>query len=157
MLIAVVMTTNIIAQDVSYIYKALAPEGCTVSYNVSINDSISSIIVTVSSDRMSFLPNPTMKIRTFGNEVIELEGVELNNRSSSGGVVTGNIVIPYTEIYTMAMFPVSPEQLEKIGEGIAKIRISLVPMNHERTFKKDLIGKKIYQLYLQALKDYDNF
>jgi hypothetical protein len=30
----------------------------------------------------------------------------------------------------------------------------MTPMNHERTFKKDKIGKKLYQFYLKVkLKD----
>jgi len=30
-------------------------------------------------------------------------------------------------------------------------------MNHERAFKKDKIGKKLYQLYLKEKQKYENF
>lgn len=33
----------------------------------------------------------------------------------------------------------------------------MTPMNHERTFKKDKIGKKLYQFYLKEKQKYENF
>ena len=45
-----------------------------------------------------------------------------------------------------------------IGNGsVAKIRLSMTPMNHERTFKKDKIGKKLYQFYLKEKQKDENF
>ena len=70
---------------------------------------------------------------------------------------SGNIIIPVTEISSTAQFKVSPKQFESIKSGIAKIRLDMTPMNHERTFKKDKIGKKLYQFYLKAKSQDDNF
>ena len=33
----------------------------------------------------------------------------------------------------------------------------MTPMNHERTFKKDKIEKKLYQFYLKEKQKYENF
>jgi len=44
-----------------------------------------------------------------------------------------------------------------LNEGVAKIRLSMTPMNHERTFKKDKIGKKLYQFYLKEKQKDENF
>ena len=41
--------------------------------------------------------------------------------------------------------------------AVAKIRLSMTPMNHERTFKKDKIGKKLYQSYLNKKQEDENF
>jgi hypothetical protein len=150
-------TCNLTAQTVSYTYKALAAKGCTMKYNVAKQDSSYYIIATVSSDRMRFLNNPTMKIRTFNDDVLTLTGVALGDGSKSTGIVSGNIVIPITSIISTAQFKITPEQFEKIGSGISKIRLSMTPMNHERTFKKDKIGRKLYKFYLKVKESDDNF
>lgn len=135
------------AQAVGYTYKALAAEGCNMKYSVVKQDTMYSIVVTVRSDRMYFLCEPTMKIRTFSGRYLELKGTVIGNGSQSAGIISGNVVIPITEISSTAQFRITPQQFEILNEGVAKIRLSMTPMNHERTFKKDKIGKKLYQFY----------
>jgi len=89
-------------QTVGYTYKALAAEGCNMKYSVAKQDTLYSIIATVRSDRMKFLSNPTMKIRTFKGNLLELKGTVIGNGTESAGVVSGNIVIPITEINSTA-------------------------------------------------------
>lgn len=142
------------AQTVGYTYKALAAEGCNMKYSVAKQDTIYSIVATVRSDRMNFLSEPTMKIRTFSGNYLELKGAVIGNGSQSAGIISGNIVIPVTEISSTAQFQITPQQFEILNEGVAKIRLSMTPMNHERTFEKDKIGKKLYQFYQkEKLKD----
>ena len=62
------------AQTVGYTYKALAAEGCNMKYSVAKQDTMYSIVATVRSDRMNFLSEPTMKIRTFSGKYLELKG-----------------------------------------------------------------------------------
>ena len=151
------VSSNLTAQTVGYTYKALAAEGCTMKYSVAKQDTSYYIIATVRSDRMTFLSEPTMKVRTFNDEVITLTGTTIGNGSQSAGIVSGNIIIPVTEISSTAQFKVTPDQFESIKSGIAKVRLDMTPMNHERTFKKDKIGKKLYQFYLKAKSQDDNF
>ena len=157
LLFCVAMGFDVHAQTVGYTYKALAAEGCSMKYSVSKQDSIYSIIASVSSDRMHFLNEPTMKIRTFTGKYLELRGTVLGHGSQSAGVISGNIIIPITEISSMAQFRVTPQQFEILNEGVAKIRLSMTPMNHERIFKKDKIGKKLYQFYLKEKQKDENF
>ena len=145
------------AQTVGYTYKALAAEGCYMTYSVAKQGTEYSIVATVSSDRMTFLNEPTMKIKTFTGEYLELKGKVIGDRSQSAGLISGNIVIPVTEITSTAQFKITPQQLEVLNEGVAKIRLSMTPMNHERTFQKDKIGKKLYQFYLKEKKKDENF
>ena len=145
------------AQTVGYTYKALAAEGCYMKYSVAKQGTEYSIVATVSSDRMTFLNEPTMKIKTFTGEYVELKGKVIGDRSQSAGLVSGNIVIPVTEITSTAQFKITPQQLEVLNEGVAKIRLSMTPMNHERTFQKDKIGKKLYQFYLKEKKKDEDF
>jgi len=145
------------AQTVGYTYKALAAEGCNMKYSIAKQDSEYSIIATVSSDRMTFLNEPTMKIKTFTGEYLELKGKVIGDRSQSAGLISGNIVIPVTEITSTAQFKITPQQFEVLNKGVAKIRLSMTPMNHERTFQKDKIGKKLYQFYLKEKKKDEDF
>lgn len=145
------------AQTVGYTYKPLSAEGCNMKYSVAKQDTMYSIVATVRSDRMNFLSEPTMKIRTFSGKYLELKGTVIGNRSQSAGIVSGYVVIPVTEISSTAQFWITPQQFEILNEGVAKIRLSMTPMNHERTFKKDKIGKKLYQFYQQEKQKDENF
>lgn len=145
------------AQAVRYTYKALAAEGCNMKYSVVKQDTMYSIVATVSSDRMNFLGDPTMKIRTFSGKYLELKGSVIGNGSQSAGIISGNMVLPITEISSTAQFEITPQQFEILNEGVAKIRLSMTPMNHERTFKKDKIGKKLYQFYLKEKQKDEKF
>ena len=145
------------AQSVSYTYKPLAAEGCSVMYTVAKQDSSYYIVVSIKSDRFQFLKETTMMLRNFNNEVLKLEGKHISDGSETGGIVAGNMVIPVTELSTTAQFPITPEQMEFFSNGIAKIRITAIPMNHERTFKKDKIGKKLYTYLKKLTEDKDDF
>ena len=149
------LTVN--AQTIGYTYKALAAEGCNMKYSVAKQDTMYSIVATVRSDRMSFLSEPTMKIRTFSGKYLELKGTVIGNGSQSAGIISGNVVIPVTEISSTAQFRITPHQFEILNEGVAKIRLSMTPMNHERTFKKDKIGKKLYLSYQKEKQKDENF
>ena len=145
------------AQTVGYTYKALAAEGCNMKYSVAKQDTVYSIVATVRSDRMIFLSEPTMKIRTFSGKYLELKGTVIGHESQSAGIIRGKIVIPVTEINSTAQFWITPQQFKILNEGVAKIRLSMTPMNHERTFKKDKIGKKLYQFYQKEKQKDENF
>ena len=145
------------AQSVSYTYKPLAAEGCSVMYTVAKQDSSYYIVVSIKSDRFQFLKETTMMLRNFNNEVLKLEGKHIGDGSETGGIVAGNMVIPVTELSTTAQFPITPEQMEFFSNGIAKIRITAIPMNHERTFKKDKIGKKLYTYLKKLIEEKDDF
>lgn len=144
-------------QTVGYTHKPLAAEGCSMKYSVAKQDSLFYIIATVSSDRLNFLNNPTMKIRTTNGDVITLNGANISNGSKSAGIVIGNMVYPVTEINSTAQFAITPQEFEMIKDGIIKVRLSMSPMNHEKEFKKDKIGKKLYEFYLKEKSKEDDF
>ena len=159
LLFAIMLVWSVLtfAQSVSYSYRPLAAEGCSVRYSVAKQDSSYCIVVTIKSDRFQFLKETTMMLRNFNNEVLKLEGKHIGDGSETGGIVAGNMVIPVTELSTTAQFPITPEQMEFFSNGIAKIRITAIPMNHERTFKKDKIGKKLYTYLKKLTEDKDDF
>lgn len=143
------------AQTVGYSYRPLAAEGCSMKYSVTKQDTAYYIIATVKSDRLNFLKQSTMLLKTFDGEVLKLNGSQISSSSETAGIVSGNIVIPITSISSTAQFKISPQQFELLRKGVAKIRLSTIPIEHERTFAKDKIGKKLYQFFLKQ-KDKDN-
>ena len=98
-----------------------------------------------------------MKIKTFKGSVLTFSGKVIDNSSSSFGILSGSMMIPITGISSTAQFKVIPSEFEMLREGVAKIRLSMTPMNHERVFKKDKIGQKLYQLYLKVKSKEEDF
>jgi len=157
MLFFIRVSAHLYAQSVGYTYKPLAAEGCSMKYCVMKQDTTYYIVATVSSDRMKFLSEPTMKIRTFKDSVLTFTGKAIDNRSETAGFVTGNMIFPITEINSTAQFKVTPVEFGMLRDGIAKIRLSMIPMDHERIFKKDNLGKKLYKLYLNVKSKEEDF
>lgn len=145
------------SQTVSYTYKPLAAEGCSVTYTVARQDTAYYIMATIQSDRLIFMKESTMLVKNFDNEILELNGILINNGSESMGIVLNNTVIPVTSINSTALFSIIPEQFKFFRKGISKIKMSTIPIEHERTFKKDKIGKKLYQFFLRQKNKYSNF
>ena len=154
-IVLTMFSANINAQTVGYTYRPLAAEGCNMKYSVVKQDTAYYIIATVKSDRLNFLKESTMWLKTFDGEVIKLYGSQIGSGSETAGIVSGNIVLPVTEISSTAQFKISPQQFELLKKGVAKIRLSTIPIEHERTFAKDKIGKKLYQFFLKQ-KNKDN-
>ena len=128
------MGLETIAQTVEYSYRPLAAEGCNMKYSVTKQDTTFYIIATVRSDRLKFLKESTFLIKTFDGEIIKLKGDLIDNGSQSFGVMAGNVMLPVTEINSTAQFRISPYQFELIKNGIAKVRLSTIPIEHERIF-----------------------
>ncbi len=151
------------AQSVSYTHKPLAAEGCSVKYYVNKQDSLYFIIVQVESDRLTFGHEPTMLLKTFSGDIIKLSGHNLgaNSESAGGIVVNANtavpFVIPISQVKATSQFQVTEEQLALISKGISKVRISTVPIIHEKEFNKDKIGGKIYGLYEKCRDKFKDF
>ena len=146
-----------IAQTVGYSYRPLTAEGCNMKYSVAKQDTAFYIIVTVRSEHLKFLKESTFLIKTFDGEIIRLQGDLIDSGSESVGVLVGNIMLPVTEINSTVQFRITPNQFELIKNGIAKVRLSTIPIEHERIFKKDKIGKKLYKFYQNAKSKSDSF
>ena len=149
--------SNAMAQTVGYTYRPLAAEGCNMQYSIAQQNGEYFIIATVKSDRLTFLKESSFWLKTTDGEIIKLQGEVIGGGSESAGIVSGNIVIPVTEISSTAQFRISEEELEKLNQGIIKLRLSTTPIEHERTFKKDKIGKKLYQFYQKKKMKDDDF
>ena len=155
--ITMLFSVPTLAQTVGYTHKPLAAEGCSMNYSITKQEGKFYIIVTVKSDRLLFLQQSTFWLKTFEDDVIKLKGSSIGNGSESLGIVSGNIVIPVTEISSTAQFEISEEQLALLNKGISKVRLSTTPIEHEKNFKKDKIGKKLHQFYLRKKNQDESF
>lgn len=142
---------------VSYSHKILSVEGCEVSFSVVNQGSEYYVVTSVSSERLVLVENPIMMIRTFEDEVLTLNGSLVNNSSKTSNINIGGNVAHITHLVSIAQFAVTPEQFQMLRHGIAKIRLTMAPINHEKTFKKDEIGVELYRLYLKEKADAENF
>lgn len=145
------------AQTVGYNYRPLAAEGCNMKYSIARQGDDYYIVATVKSDRLTFLKESSFWLKTTDGEVIKLEGDVIGGGSESAGIVAGNMVIPVTEISSTAQFRINEEDLEKLNKGVIKVRLSTTPHEHERTFKKDKIGRKLYKFYQKKKSQLDDF
>ena len=153
----IIAFTQVSAQSVSYTYKPLAAQGCSVEYSAIWQEGSPYIVVAISSDRLVFNETPTMMIRTLNDELIKSEGKSITASTSQGGIIVSNVVVPVTGIRATAQFPITVEQIEMLQNGVAKVRISTIPLTHERTFKKDKIGKKLHSYFKKSAKLEENF
>lgn len=145
------------SKSVSYTHKALADEGCSVSYSALQQDGQLFIIVTVKSDRLVFNDAPTMMLKNFDGEILKLEGTNLQSQTKTSGVLIGSMVIPVSELNALAQFPVDATDIYFFKSGIAKVRLSTVPIVHEKTFSNDKIGRYLYSELLSAFSSESTF
>ncbi len=130
-------------------------KGGDVTYSIAKQKEDFFLVVTFSTDETRFMSDPKLLIRTFKNEVISLSGRSIGDGAKSFGVAVGNIVVPISKVVSTAQFPMSIDQLEKLNDGIKKIRIEVSPVNHEKEYKKDKFGAKLFKQYqiMRAQKD----
>lgn len=139
-----------IGQQVSYTHKAFAPDGCIVNYRVVMQDTTCYIEVNFQADLSKFTESPTMMVRTFTGEVFKLPGEKPSTEVLSEEVYRDGVLKTVTAFSSTVKFQANSSQMETLKNGIAKVRLSTEPYEHEKEFKKDKIGKPLYDLYVKA-------
>lgn len=142
---------------IGYMYKPLAAEGCSADFSVNKRDGVLYVYVRISSDRHQFVESPTMLLRNFDQDTASFMGTRLDPQSSTYGIVSGSVVIPVTSHFATAEFAIPEEKIPFFKSGIQKIRLTMVPINHEREFGKDEIGQPLYKKLLQENKKSEQF
>jgi hypothetical protein len=145
------------SKSVSYTHKPLAEEGCSVAYSALQQDGQLYIFVTVKSDRLIFNDTPSLMLKNFEGGVLTLEGVNLQSRTETSGMVISNVFVPISEVKAMAQFPVDATDIDFFKSGISKVRLSTVPIVHEKSFSSDKIGKYLYTGLLSAESSVHSF
>lgn len=137
------------AQKARYFHKLLSEEGCEVRLWASSTTEGKAIVVSMTANSIYLTGYPMMMLKTSDGDVLTLQGTQLGAGTSSyavGYVATSNFYampIYGSEVNSSAMFPITDEQIELLRKGISKIRLSTVPIVHEREFRRDKIGRKL--------------
>ena len=135
-----------------------------VDYNVKINvstenDSIFlSLIMTSASQKMT--DEPKLLLRLMDDTVISLDGRLLSSTSKSDGAyMIGYVAVASNHFITEAKFSISKEQMEQFAKGIKKLRLNTSPEFHEKSWRRDKIGRKLYDKYKESSSNSfeDNF
>ena len=148
-LLGLICLFSSVAQPVGYTYKAFQPEGCVVNYLVVMQNDSCFIEVNFDSDISKFTEQPTMMVRTFAGDVFKLNGSNSVCRVESKLVERDGETKVVSGFYSTVRFSIEASQMESLKSGIAKVRLSTTPYEHEREFKKDKIGKPLYENYLK--------
>ena len=133
-------------------------------YNMKINistekDSIY-LVVTYTDSKNKLTDTPRMLIRLMDNSVISLEGKMMGVQSKSdGGVVISGVYVASNHFVSEARFPISIDEMQSFKHGLKKLRLNTSPKYHEKEWKRDKIGKKLYENYIKSSSNSfeDNF
>lgn len=137
------------AQDASYSHDTFSKDGCHVEYSSIRQDKKAFIIVAVDNGgSLGFTDSPEMLLRTGDNEVLKLSGKNLGFREKKGDTYFfGDTFHDTSSQVGMAQFEITEAQIKKLKSGVIKVRLTTTPFIHEKEFKKDKIGEKLYKAF----------
>ena len=142
-------------KTVGYSHKILLKEGCEMKFSALCNsDEERFIVVQLSSENLVFAPSPKLKIMIFGGKTLELQGEALSSRPNDSAVLIGNFIVPISSTKSVAQFKIDKSQIEALKGGIQKVRLSTVPFVHRKTFNRDKLGKRLYDMLVAASSDF---
>ena len=125
------------------------------SYNMKINvitDSDSIFLNIIYADeRRKLTDTPKLLIKLMDDEVISLDGQLLDNMNKSdGGIVVSGIFLESSYFISEAKFPITKDQINLFSKGVKKLRLNTSPKYHEKEWKRDRIGKILYESYIKS-------
>ena len=117
---------------------------------VTENDSVFLNMTFTSEDR-KITDHPKLLLRFMDDSMISLEGVNVSSvQKNEGGLIVYGLLLSSDYFISEAKFPISKEQISLFGKGVKKLRLNTSPKIHEKGWKIDKIGKKIYEAYLKC-------
>ena len=95
----------------------------------------------------SFPEDAQILIRFFDDSMQQIEGKRLTDNQTQ----EGSFIFKTNVQNSTAEFLLSKEIIEKLKIGIKKIRISTAPTIFEKDYKKDKLGKRLYEQYQKSI------
>lgn len=126
-----------------------------VDYNVKINVSTENdstfLTLIITSERLKMSDSPKLLLRLMDDTLFSLDGNLLStSNKSEGAVMVGYTAVAINHFITEAKFPIAKDQIEQFSKGIKKLRLNTSPKYHEKEWKKDKIGKKLFAKYKES-------
>lgn len=72
------------------------------------------------------------------------------SNKSEGAVMIGYTAVAISHYITEAKFPITKDQIEQFSKGIKKLRLNTSPEYHEKEWRRDRIGKKLFAKYKES-------
>lgn len=142
---------------IRYSYKPMSLEGCDVTYSILMTGDDLQLNVNIHSNNLSLPQDPTISFRNFDGNTITLKGFSSSTTTTSGVVMNGDVAVPVVSRDECAQFKLTESDIEFFRSGVQKVRIPLIPVPHQREFRKDQIGLWIYNKCQEELKAADEF
>ena len=129
-----------------------------VDYNVKLDVSTENdstfLTLIITSSKLKISDSPKLLLRLMDDTVISLDGNLLStSNKSEGAVMVGNTAIAINHFITEAKFPIAKDQIEQFSKGVKKIRLNTSPRYHEKEWRKDKIGKKLFAKYRESSRN----
>lgn len=133
--------------------------------NIKTNKTQFFLVININSSyKISYKDDGKMLIKTFNNEMIELTNIlSYFDKVTLGYTyikpIIGNIGTLHENIIAknIALFYISEDDLIKLKNGIAKVRVELKNSNYlDYIYKKDKIGEKLYNSYINIQQTLSN-
>ncbi|WP_288286182.1 hypothetical protein [uncultured Prevotella sp.] len=157
-MLLIVLSCTCTQAQVSYGDRAFGDGNIKINVSTEKDSVYLTFIITSWKYKMS--DSPKVLFRLMNDEVISLDGKIIGSSiMNDGAVMVGYVAVSSNEYVTEAKFPIAKNQIEKFSKGIKKVRINTSPKYHEKEWRRDKIGKKLYAKYKESSSDSfeDNF
>lgn len=123
------------------------------SYNVKVNVSTENdsifLNITYTDYHNKIVDTPKLLIRFMDDSTISLDGNLLDTSNKTyGGVVVSGVILSANHFISEIKFPILKEQMNLFNLGVKKLRLNTSPKYHEKEWKRDKIGKKLYEAFI---------
>ena len=157
-MLLIVLSCTCTQAQVSYGDRAFGDGNIQINVSTEKDSVYLTFIDTSWKYKMS--DSPKVLFRLMNDDLISLDGKLLDSSiMNEGAVMIGNLAISSNEYITEAKFPIAKNLIELFSKGIKKVRINTSPKYHEKEWRRDKIGKKLYAKYKKSSSDSfeDNF
>lgn len=107
------------------------------------------LTLTLNSEERRFLPETTLWMRTFDDELLQLRGSLVDNEVILSAKDQETSGFPKRRVVATAIFPITRGQLNLLQRGVKQLRLSTIPMTYDVRFSRDRVGERLYKLFLQ--------
>lgn len=133
-------------------------------HNINTNETLYMLMINLNATTpITIKKDGKFLIKLFNGEIIELNTFETVYNDVTLGYsyqrsIVGNIgVIKRNKVTrNIATFVVTKEELSKLNEGINKVRVETALGYLQREYKKDDIGMRLFQAYINIQETLEN-
>lgn len=132
---------------VSYVHDPFSDEGCIVIMAPALSEDKACLVVSVQSEQLALPDQVRLEMESMDGQQMVLEGMSLGQISRLGRAPASGIMHPEGMENNAAQFDMDGAAIRFLEKGIRRVRLSTQPTVHEKAFKKDKIGKKLFKAF----------